>query len=153
MITQNIDNLHQDSGVPEEKVIELHGNGSYAKCVACETRYELAPIKEAFERDSVPPACRLCGAPVKTATISFGQAMPEGRDEAREARDTCLRPLPRHRLVARRLPPPPGCQCSPRNPAPTLVILNREPTDLDGIADLVIHREIGPTLGEAANVN
>ena len=103
VITQNIDNLHQNSGVPREKVIELHGNGSYAKCVACGTRYELAPIKEAFERDSVPPACTLCGAPVKTATISFGQAMPEDEMERAEARDACLRPLPRRRLVARRL--------------------------------------------------
>ena len=88
VITQNIDNLHQDSGVPKEKVIELHGNGSYAKCVACGTRYELAPIKEAFERDSVPPACTLCGAPVKTATISFGQAMPE--DEMKRAKRETL---------------------------------------------------------------
>ena len=124
VISQNIDNLHQDSGIPKEKVIELHGNGSYAKCVACETRYGLAPIKEAFERDSVPPACTLCGAPVKTATISFGQGDAGGRDGAREARDACLRPLPRHRLVARRLPcrrvawARQGIRLHPRHPEP-----------------------------------
>ena len=152
VITQNIDNLHQDSGVPEEKVIELHGNGSYAKCVACEARYELAPIKEAFERDSVPPACTLCGAPVKTSTISFGQAMPE--DEMKHAKRATLACdlflAIGSSLVAY---PAAGLPVLATQSGATLVILNRDPTDLDGIADLVINREIGPTLGAAANVN
>ena len=152
VITQNIDNLHQDSGVPREKVIELHGNGSYAKCVACETRYELAPIKEAFERDSVPPSCTLCGAPVKTATISFGQAMPE--DEMKRAKHETLA-CDLFLAIGSSLVvyPAAGLPVLAKDSGSTLVILNRDPTDLDGIADLVINREIGPTLGEAANVN
>ena len=125
VITQNIDNLHQDSGVPREKVIELHGNGSYAKCVACETRYELAPIKEAFARDSVPPACTLCGAPVKTATISFGQAMPEDEMERaqREALACDLFLAIGSSLVVY---PAAGLPVLAKKSGSTLVILNRE---------------------------
>ncbi len=77
VVTQNIDNLHQMSGVPDDKVIELHGNTRYAKCLECGARMELAPIRAHFERYGDPPDCACCGGMVKTATISFGQAMPE----------------------------------------------------------------------------
>lgn len=60
VITQNIDGLHQASGVPDEQVIELHGNTTYARCLACRQRYELDPIREQFERDGEPPDCH-CG--------------------------------------------------------------------------------------------
>ncbi len=152
VITQNIDNLHQASGVPAEKVIELHGNGSYAKCVACEARYELGPIRDAFERDGAPPDCAACGAPVKAATISFGQAMPE-REMKRARRETLA--CDAFLAVGSSLVvyPAAGFPVLAKESGAQLVILNREATDLDGIADLVINREIGPTLGEAANVN
>jgi NAD-dependent deacetylase len=77
VITQNIDNLHQDSGVPANQVIELHGNTRYAKCLDCGDRMELEPIRAHFEAHGAPPDCHACGGIVKTATISFGQAMPE----------------------------------------------------------------------------
>ena len=77
IITQNIDGLHQASGVPAEQVIELHGNGTYAACLDCGLRHELAPIVQAFERDETLPLCVACGGIVKSATISFGQAMPQ----------------------------------------------------------------------------
>src|SRR5258706_2422146 len=76
VITQNVDNLHQDSGVPTDRVIELHGNASYAKCLECGERHELAELKESFLKAGEIPYCRRCGGLVKTATISFGQAMP-----------------------------------------------------------------------------
>src|SRR5215467_12873735 len=57
VITQNIDNLHQDSGVPAEQVIELHGNTRYAKCLDCARRMEIADIKTYFERTGEPPDC------------------------------------------------------------------------------------------------
>ena len=152
VITQNIDNLHQDSGVPAEKVIELHGNGSYAKCVSCQARYELAPIKESFEKDGMPPACTMCGAPVKTATISFGQAMPEA-EMKRARRETLACDLFLAIGSSLVVYPAAGFPVLAKESGSTLVILNREATDLDSVADLVINREIGPTLGEAANVN
>ena len=77
LITQNVDNLHQDAGVPEDKITEIHGNASYASCLDCGTRYELAPIKQAFLADGIIPYCDSCEGMVKTATISFGQPMPE----------------------------------------------------------------------------
>ena len=76
MITQNIDGLHQASGVPADRVIELHGNTTYAHCLDCAQRYELADIQVEFERTGEAPCCVSCGGFVKTATISFGQAMP-----------------------------------------------------------------------------
>ena len=77
IITQNIDGLHQRSGVPDSKIIELHGNTTYATCLDCGQRYELAPIKKAFLGNGTLPVCEKCDGIVKTATISFGQAMPE----------------------------------------------------------------------------
>ena len=77
IITQNIDGLHQRSGVPDTKIIELHGNTTYATCLDCARRYELEPIKKAFLGKGTLPICEKCDGIVKTATISFGQAMPE----------------------------------------------------------------------------
>ncbi|HYZ41163.1 MAG TPA: Sir2 family NAD-dependent protein deacetylase, partial [Stellaceae bacterium] len=77
VITQNIDGLHQASGIADDRVIELHGNTTYAHCLDCKTRYELEALRIAFERDEIAPVCEECGGFVKTATISFGQAMPE----------------------------------------------------------------------------
>jgi NAD-dependent deacetylase len=71
VITQNVDNLHQASGVPVEKLIELHGNTTYATCLDCHRRYEIASLREIFEQDGDVPDCA-CGGRVKTATISFG---------------------------------------------------------------------------------
>src|SRR5215470_6941694 len=78
VVTQNIDNLHQASGIAAEHVIELHGNTTYATCLDCATRYELPWVRQFFEASGRAPACPSCSGHIKTATISFGQAMPEG---------------------------------------------------------------------------
>ena len=77
VITQNVDNLHQNAGVPDDQVIELHGNASYARCLSCELRYELADLRKQFEEQHRVDPCSRCGGIIKSATISFGQAMPE----------------------------------------------------------------------------
>ncbi len=100
VITQNIDNLHQQSGVPELQVIELHGNTRYAKCLDCGTRLELEPIRTHFEAHGDAPDCVDCGGLVKTATISFGQAMPELEMARAEEATLGLRPVHRPGLVA-----------------------------------------------------
>ena len=152
VITQNIDNLHQASGVPAGQVIELHGNGTYASCLTCQTHYELGPIKEAFEADHAPPSCKFCGGHVKAATISFGQAMPEAEmTRAGQAALSCDLMLAIGSSLA--VYPAAGFPVLAKENGSRLVFLNREPTDLDEVADRVINREIGPTLGEAANVN
>ncbi len=152
VITQNIDGLHHASGITDDRIIELHGNGTYAACLACAGRHELEPIMTAFESDGTLPLCVACGGIVKTATISFGQAMPEGpMERARSETLACdLFIAAGSSLVVY---PAAGFPLMAKANGATLVILNREATDHDRIADLVLHSEIGSTLGDAVNVN
>ena len=62
---------------PNDKVIELHGNATYASCLSCHTRYEMADLEAQFLQHGRIDACSRCGGIIKSATISFGQAMPE----------------------------------------------------------------------------
>jgi len=149
VITQNVDNLHQDSGIPPSRVIELHGNASYAACLDCGLRHELADLKARFTATDELPACQACGGIVKTATISFGQPLkPDVLKRAeRESLNSDLFLVLGSSLVvypAAALP-----QVAKRNGA-ALVIVNREPTDLDDLADLVLNDEIGPVMSEVA---
>ncbi|HTQ14012.1 MAG TPA: Sir2 family NAD-dependent protein deacetylase [Rhizomicrobium sp.] len=150
VVTQNIDNLHQDSGVPGERVIELHGNTRYAKCLDCGARHELAPIRAHFEAQGEPPDCGACGGILKTATISFGQAMPEPEMiRAEKATRECdLFVVLGSSLVVY---PAAGFPLMAKRGGARLVIVNREPTEQDDYADLVLHDEIGPTMREAVN--
>jgi len=152
VITQNIDGLHQASGVPDERVIELHGNTTYAHCLDCGRRYELEAIRIAFERDEVPPRCTGCRGLVKTATISFGQAMPPVAMERAQGETLAadLFIVAGSSLVV--YPAAGFPELAKRNGA-ALVIVNRDPTGLDDIADLVLHRSIGETLGAAVGVD
>jgi NAD-dependent deacetylase len=145
VITQNVDNLHQDSGVPEDRVIELHGNAGYAKCLRCGERHELAELKEPFLERGVIPACRACGGIVKTATISFGQPMPAeamGRAEAAALACDLFLVLGSSLVVF----PAAGLPLTAKGNGAALAIVNREPTDQDAFADLVLNDEIGPVL-------
>ncbi|MDP6604540.1 MAG: Sir2 family NAD-dependent protein deacetylase [Rhodospirillales bacterium] len=145
VITQNIDGLHQKSGVPAEQVIELHGNTTYAVCLECGARYELEPIREAFLTCGTLPVCRTCGGIVKTATISFGQAMPvEAMRRAQDEAQACdLFLCVGSSLVVY---PAAGLPVIAKKSGARLVILNRDSTDLDAFADQVLNREIGETL-------
>ncbi|MGO8917981.1 MAG: SIR2 family NAD-dependent protein deacylase [Stellaceae bacterium] len=151
VITQNIDGLHQASGVPEACVIELHGNTTYAHCLDCRRRYEIDALRLAFERDEVPPSCEECGGLVKTATISFGQSMPQEAMQRAEqetlAADLFI--VAGSSLVV--YPAAGFPELAKRNGA-ALVIVNRDPTGLDDIADLVLNCAIGETLGAAVGV-
>jgi len=148
VITQNVDNLHQQSGVPASQVIELHGNASYATCLDCGLRHELEVLKQSYlGRDEVP-ACRDCGGLVKTATISFGQAMP--REPMRRAEEETLAcdlflVLGSSLVVY----PAAGFPLLAKQNGARLVIVNREPTEQDAVADLVLHDEIGPAMTAA----
>lgn len=152
VITQNIDGLHQASGIPDDKMIELHGNATYAKCLDCGRRYELAPIIDAFKADESLPVCNHCEGIIKTATISFGQSMPEVEmARAEEATLVCdLFIAMGSSLVVY---PAAGFPVIAKENGARLVILNREPTSLDPMADLVLNSEIGETLGEATGID
>jgi NAD-dependent deacetylase len=148
VITQNVDNLHQDSGIPADRIIELHGNTRRAACLDCGAPIGLEVVRRHFEATGEPPDCAACGGMIKTATISFGQAMPESEmaraEAATRACDLFLvlgsslvvYPAAAFPLIARR-----------RGAA--LVIVNRTETPHDGAADLVLHAPIGETLSAA----
>jgi len=152
VITQNIDGLHQQSGIADSRVVELHGNSTYATCLDCGTRHELAPIFADFARDESLPVCTRCEGIVKTATVSFGQAMPPAamaRAEAETVACDLFLAIGSSLVVH----PAAGFPVLAKHNGARLVIINREPTDLDGLADLVLNEEIGPTLGEAVGVS
>jgi NAD-dependent deacetylase len=145
VITQNVDNLHQDSGVPPDKVIELHGNASYATCLDCGLRHEFEDLRPGFVERGEIPACRACGSIVKSATISFGQSMPEApmlRAEAETLACDLFLVLGSSLVVY----PAAGFPLMAKRAGARLVIVNREPTEQDSAADLVLHDEIGPVM-------
>jgi NAD-dependent deacetylase len=146
VITQNIDNLHQGSGISAEHVIELHGNNSYALCLDCRRRYELAWVKERFnEARERAPDCPDCGGHIKTATISFGQAMPESemRRAERVALDCDLFLAIGSSLVVW---PAAGFPLMAKRNGARLAIINREATEFDAVADIVVREDIGTVL-------
>ncbi len=149
VITQNIDGLHQAAGLPAEDVIEIHGNGTYATCLDCSLRHELPDIRSHFESHGHAPACRDCGGLVKSATISFGQRMPASA----MARAAALASACDLFLVAGSslvVYPAAELPVLARQHGARLIIVNREPTPLDPVADLVFRGEIGPLFQQIA---
>jgi NAD-dependent deacetylase len=148
VITQNVDNLHQDGGADPERVIELHGNAGYAACLRCSLRHELEEIRGPFVEDGRIPACRDCGGLVKTAVISFGQALPpeawsRAEDETLAA-DLYL--VLGSSLTVRPAAALPKMAWEAGIP---LVIVNRDPTPFDHLATLSLREEIGPLMTAA----
>jgi NAD-dependent deacetylase len=142
VITQNIDGLHEEAGVAREKIIEIHGNGTYAKCLSCGLRHEISWVSDVILREAKPPCCTGCGGIVKSATISFGQAMPE-----QEMADARAATLDADLFIAigssLQVFPAAGFPVMAKQNRTPLVIVNREETGLDGLADLVVNAEIG----------
>ncbi|CAN1519772.1 SIR2 NAD-dependent protein deacetylases, SIR2 family [Rhabdaerophilaceae bacterium] len=142
LITQNIDGLHQQAGTPHDRLIELHGNGTYAACLDCGKRHELSVIRQLFDATGQSPLCDACDGLVKSATISFGQRMPE---RALRQADALARECDLFLVIGSSLVVHPAAQLpmiAKANGA-QLVIVNRQPTPLDGTADLVVRGEIG----------
>ena len=146
VVTQNIDNLHQASGFAAADVVELHGNTTYATCLDCDRRYELAFVKREFDSaGGRAPDCG-CGGHIKTATVSFGQAMPaEAMRRAEQLASNCdlLLAIGSSLVVW----PAAGIPLQAKRAGARLVIINREPTEFDEIADLVVRDDIGTVLG------
>jgi NAD-dependent deacetylase len=152
IVTQNIDGLHQASGVPDDKVIELHGNTTYAGCLDCGRRYELDWVRSIFADGERLPVCTACGGHIKTATISFGQAMPQDAMERAQAATLAadLFIVLGSSLVVY---PAAGFPITAKRNGARVVIVNRDPTDLDELADLVVNAEIGAVMSRAVGVN
>jgi NAD-dependent deacetylase len=146
VITQNIDNLHQASGIAPEHVVELHGNTTFASCLDCNERYELSWVRARMDAgNGCAPDCPACGGFIKTATVSFGQAMPDSAmQRAQDLAQSCdLFLVIGSSLVVW---PAAGFPLMAKRNGARLVIVNREPTEFDDIADLVVHEDIGSVL-------
>jgi NAD-dependent deacetylase len=145
VVTQNIDGLHFKAGNSEDKVIQLHGTAMYVSCLTCGKRYDRDEIQERLRKGLKAPYCDDCRGPLKPATISFGQSMPEKETQEAYHRSSLsdlfvvigsslvVQPAASMPLVAK------------RNGA-KLVIINRDPTSYDDMADLVIHGQAGPIM-------
>jgi len=146
VITQNIDNLHQASGIAAEHVVELHGNTTFATCLDCSERYELSWVRRRMDAaNGCAPDCPACGGFVKTATVSFGQTMPDvAMRRAQDLAQSCDLFLAIGSSLV--VWPAAGFPLMAKRNGARLVIINREPTEFDAIADLVVHQDIGTVL-------
>lgn len=146
LITQNIDNLHQASGIAAVDVVELHGNTTYATCLDCAKRYELSWVRDQFEASGQHVPDCTCGGYIKTATVSFGQAMPLAAMQRAEdlTKDCDLFLAVGSSLVVW---PAAGFPLMAKRNGAVLVIINREATEFDDAADLVVRNDIGDALG------
>jgi NAD-dependent deacetylase len=145
VVTQNIDGLHQKSGIPEEKVIELHGTARWVVCLECRQRYPREEIQRRCELGEVVPRCDACGGIMKPATISFGQPMPEKetREAERKSASCDLFLVAGSSLVVY---PAAQMPLIAKDSGARLIIINMEPTPHDRYADLVIHKRTGEAL-------
>jgi len=145
IITQNIDNLHQASGFSPQHVVELHGNTTFATCLDCSARYELDWVRQRMDAaNGCAPDCQ-CGGFIKTATISFGQSMPDAAMQ--RAHDLALS-CDLFLAIGSSLQvwPAAGFPLMAKRNGSALVIINREATDFDAVADLVVRQDIGTVL-------
>ena len=147
LITQNIERLHQRSGLPADKVLELHGTTTEAACLTCGDRITSDEACRRIADGEKAPRCRQCDGFLKPATISFGQAMPQDvLERAQIAAETCDLML----AVGSSLVVEPAASIPrvARYAGARLIIVNRDPTPLDRIADAVVRGEIGAVLPE-----
>lgn len=148
IITQNVDNLHQASGVADASIIELHGNAGYARCLHCRKRHELEDLRPEYVQTGQVRPCDDCGGLLKLATVSFGQPMPEAEmAHAEQAARSCDLFLAMGSSL--QVWPAANLPQVARAGGARLIILNRDATPLDELADWVIHAEIGATLAAA----
>jgi NAD-dependent deacetylase len=152
VITQNIDGLHTDAGLPAELVCEVHGTGRQFVCLACGDRGPMGEAVARVEAGEEDPACLRCGGILKAATVSFGQGIPPevwARAEAMTAACDAFVAVGSSLVVQ----PAAGLPVAATRLGAALVIVNREPTPLDPLADAVVRGEAGtvlPALVEAA---
>ena len=145
VITQNVDDLHRKAGNTREKIIELHGNATYVTCLNCKKRYDRDDVQKRLQKENRSPLCDACGGLLKSATISFGQAMPVRETE--QAYDRSSR-CDLFIVIGSSLVVEPAAsmpRVAKRSRA-RLLIVNRDPTPCDALADLVIQGQAGPTM-------
>ena len=151
ILTQNIDELHQRSGIPADRVVELHGSMWHVVCWSCRRRSPMAAALDRVRTGDPDPACVVCGGVLKSDTISFGQALdPLVLEHAEEVAGGCDVML----AVGSTLSVHPAAGYVPiaKRAGAAVVIVNGEPTAYDHLADSVVRGSISdilPRLAEA----
>jgi NAD-dependent deacetylase len=142
LITQNIDGLHTIAGTSNEKLVELHGTDRLVTCLNCGKEYQPAQVYEDLPEDFTAPTCDECGGFLKSANVSFGQSMPI---TAMQRAQTWSEQAKIFVVVGSSLQVQPAASFPviAKRSAALLAIVNRDPTPLDEIADLVHHGPIG----------
>jgi NAD-dependent deacetylase len=145
VITQNIDNLHQKAGVPDEKVFELHGNMKWAICLDCGRRYPFEEIKSRLDSGEDIPACQFCHGTLKPDIVMFGEQLPyEVLEEAgRRSRAADLFIVIGSTLVVY---PAAYMPMYAVESGARLVIINLSDTPMDGQAAVLINARAGDTM-------
>ena len=145
IITQNIDGLHFKAGNSPEKVLELHGTVLYVNCLTCRTRYDRDEIQARVAAGEKVPHCEKCRGLLKPATIAFGQAMPE-RETAESYNRSAACDL--FIVIGSSLVVQPAAMMPvlAKENGAKLVIINRDATPCDDMADLVYHGQAGPAM-------
>jgi NAD-dependent deacetylase len=143
VITQNIDGLHQAAG--SQRVLELHGTDREVLCLSCDRRFSRAAIQVRLLEGDAVPRCTACDGFLKPATVSFGQSLPEdvlnrAAQLAHESR--CLLALGSSLVVH----PAAGLPVVAKRSGAALVVVNREPTPVDALADVVIRDDVSEVL-------
>ena len=147
LITQNVDGLHSVAGVPDDKIVELHGSSRKILCMGCTKEFEPEPIMNGLVGDFASPKCDTCGGVLKSATVSLGQAMPE---QAMRIAQGWTEQAKVFIVMGSSLQVQPAASfpvLAKRNGA-FLAIINREEGPLDDIADFVHHGAIGEFCGK-----
>lgn len=145
LITQNIDELHQQAGNGPDTVIEVHGTVRWTRCWDCGDRRPMREVLDRVRAGESDPPCRACGGILKSDTISFGQALvPDVIDRALRVSEECDLML----AVGSTLSVFPAANCVPRAKVAgaTVVVLNGEPTAMDRYADHLLIGQIGEIL-------
>jgi len=143
VITQNIDGLHQLAG--SRRVLELHGTARQAACLDCAARFDIEPLVAQFLADDRVPPCPDCGGRLKHATVSFGQMLPPDvlMEATRWSREADLLLAIGSSLV---VTPAADLPRVAKQRGTRLVIINRDETPLDSLADAVLRSSIGEVL-------
>lgn len=142
LITQNIDGLHGVAGVPQEKIVELHGTDRLVKCLRCDKSFDPDEVYGTIIGDFTPPTCDVCGGFLKSANVSFGQQMPaQAMQQAHawsEAADVFI-------VIGSSLQVQPAASFPviAKRSGALLAIINRDETPLDDLADFIDHGAIG----------
>jgi NAD-dependent deacetylase len=145
LITQNVDGLHLAAGISRDRLVEIHGTVREVVCLDCGER---APMERALARvraGEEDPDCRTCGGILKSATISFGQALvPEDLERAERAARACDLLL----AIGSTLSVYPAAAVVPlaKRSGARVVIINADPTEMDDIADAVLRGSISDLL-------